>query len=334
MINQPSVEYLQIGENEDNQRIDNFLIKHFRTIPKSHLYQILRSGQVRVNGKRINAKYRLQIGETLRIPPLKIESGNLTAQKKVPPSSLFQFNRLYEDDAMLVIDKPSGIAVHGGSGVSFGVIEQLRAQHPLWKFLELIHRLDRETSGVLMLAKKRSALVELHKQIREGSTEKHYLVMVKGEWKNTKQHVRLALNKYVAANGERRVAISTPAKNGEAKSMEAHTVFRLEKTWKQYSLLDAELKTGRTHQIRVHLAHLGFPILGDDKYGDFELNKKIARVNNGTRLQRMFLHAYTMRIKHPLTAQYLNFKSPLPKELSGFVNAVDASTSAGSASSL
>mgnify|MGYP000873802450 CR=1 FL=1 len=194
MINQPSVEYLQIGENEDNQRIDNFLIKHFRTIPKSHLYQILRSGQVRVNGKRISAKYRLQLGETLRIPPLKIESGNLTAQKKVPPSSLFQFNRLYEDDAMLVIDKPSGMAVHGGSGISFGVIEQLRAQHSSWEFLELVHRLDRETSGVLMLAKKRSALVELHKQIREGSTEKHYLVMVKGEWKNTKQHVRLALN--------------------------------------------------------------------------------------------------------------------------------------------
>ncbi len=333
MTTQTSVEYLQIGENEDNQRIDNFLIKHFRTVPKSHLYQILRSGQIRVNGKRIDAKYRLQIGETLRIPPLKIGFADISSQKSVPSSNWFQFKRIYEDDVLLVIDKPSGIAVHGGSGISFGVIEQLRAQHSSWEFLELVHRLDRETSGVLMLAKKRSALVELHKQIREGSTEKHYLVMVKGQWRNTKQHVKLALNKYLTATGERRVAVSTPGRNRDAKPMEAHTVFRLKKAWEQYSLLDAELKTGRTHQIRVHLAHLGFPILGDDKYGDFELNKMIAKLNSGLRLQRMFLHAHTMRIRHPFTAQYLDFNSSLPKDLSGFMAALDASANAGSAHS-
>lgn len=331
MTTQTSVEYLQIGENEDNQRIDNFLMKHFRTVPKSHLYQILRSGQVRVNGKRIDANHRLQIGETLRIPPLKIEFSNVPSQKTVSSSNWFRFKRLYEDDVLLVIDKPSGMAVHGGSGISFGVIEQLRAQHSTWKFLELVHRLDRETSGVLMLAKKRSALVELHKQIREGSTEKHYLVMVKGEWSNTKQHVKLALNKYLTATGERRVTVSTPGRDRTAKPMEAHTVFRLEKVWKQYSLLDAELKTGRTHQIRVHLAHLGFPILGDDKYGDFELNKKIAKLNSGLRLQRMFLHAHAMRIRHPITAQYLDFNSPLPNDLSGFVAALNASARVDSA---
>lgn len=331
MTTQTSVEYLQIGENEDNQRIDNFLMKHFRTVPKSHLYQILRSGQVRVNGKRIDANHRLQIGETLRIPPLKIEFSNVPSQKTVSSSNWFRFKRLYEDDVLLVIDKPSGMAVHGGSGISFGVIEQLRAQHSTWKFLELVHRLDRETSGVLMLAKKRSALVELHKQIREGSTEKHYLVMVKGEWSNTKQHVKLALNKYLTATGERRVTVATPGRDRTAKPMEAHTVFRLEKVWKQYSLLDAELKTGRTHQIRVHLAHLGFPILGDDKYGDFELNKKIAKLNSGLRLQRMFLHAHAMRIRHPVTAQYLDFNSPLPNDLSGFVAALNASARVDSA---
>lgn len=331
MTTQTSVEYLQIGENEDNQRIDNFLMKHFRTVPKSHLYQILRSGQVRVNGKRIDANHRLQIGETLRIPPLKIEFSNVPSQKTVSSSNWFRFKTLYEDDVLLVIDKPSGMAVHGGSGISFGVIEQLRAQHSTWKFLELVHRLDRETSGVLMLAKKRSALVELHKQIREGSTEKHYLVMVKGEWSNTKQHVKLALNKYLTATGERRVTVSTPGRDRTAKPMEAHTVFRLEKVWKQYSLLDAELKTGRTHQIRVHLAHLGFPILGDDKYGDFELNKKIAKLNSGLRLQRMFLHAHAMRIRHPVTAQYLDFNSPLPNDLSGFVAALNASARVDSA---
>ncbi len=331
MTTQTSVEYLQIGENEDNQRIDNFLMKHFRTVPKSHLYQILRSGQVRVNGKRIDANHRLQIGETLRIPPLKIEFSNVPSQKTVSSSNWFRFKTLYEDDVLLVIDKPSGMAVHGGSGISFGVIEQLRAQHSTWKFLELVHRLDRETSGVLMLAKKRSALVELHKQIREGSTEKHYLVMVKGEWSNTKQHVKLALNKYLTATGERRVTVSTPGRDRTAKPMEAHTVFRLEKVWKQYSLLDAELKTGRTHQIRVHLAHLGFPILGDDKYGDFELNKKIAKLNSGLRLQRMFLHAHAMRIRHPVTAQYLDFNSPLPNDLSGFVAVLNASARVDSA---
>ncbi len=308
-----------IEEEGSDQRVDNFLFKRYRNVPKSHLYQLLRSGQVRVNGKRINASYRLQLGDIVRIPPIRITEKNSSRQTAIAPSNFFTFTTLYEDDVLLVIDKPGGLAVHGGSGISFGVIEQLRAQNPSWKFLELVHRLDRETSGVLLLAKKRSALVELHRQIREGLMEKHYLVMVKGEWHNAKQHVKLALNKYVTAGGERRVAVS----NGEyddSKSKLSHTIFQLQKAWRNFSLLDAEIKTGRTHQIRVHLAHLGFPIIGDDKYGDFEINKQLAKTRGQGKLTRMFLHAHTLQITHPNTGERMQLQSPLSKDLQKFID--------------
>lgn len=311
-----------IEEEGNDQRVDNFLFKRYRSVPKSHLYQLLRSGQVRVNGKRINASYRLQLGDIVRIPPIKITEKNSSRQTAIAPSKFFTFTTLYEDDVLLVIDKPGGLAVHGGSGISFGVIEQLRAQNPSWKFLELVHRLDRETSGVLLLAKKRSALVELHRQIREGLMEKHYLVMVKGEWHNAKQHVKLALNKYVTAGGERRVAVS----NGEyddSQSKLSHTIFKLQKSWKNFSLLDAEIKTGRTHQIRVHLAHLGFPIIGDDKYGDFEINKQLAKTRGQDKLTRMFLHAHTLQITHPNTGERMQLQSPLSKDLQKFIDGLE-----------
>lgn len=310
-----SVEKLRINDEENDQRIDNFLFKRYKNIPKSHIYQLLRSGQIRVNGKRINARYRLEIGDIIRIPPIKLSERDFFQKLPLPSSNFFTFKKIFEDDALLVIDKPSGMAVHGGSGISFGVIEQLRAQNPSWKFLELVHRLDRETSGVLLLAKKRSALVDLHRQIREGLTEKYYLVMVKGEWRNAKQHVTLALNKYVTAAGERRVAISTD-KHKDNKPMLAHTIFKLQKSWKNFSLLDAELKTGRTHQIRVHLAHLGFPILGDDKYGNFEMNRQLAKDLN---LRRMFLHAHTIQITHPISGERIKLQSPLPEDLQKFI---------------
>ncbi|WP_292993332.1 RluA family pseudouridine synthase [Nitrosomonas sp.] len=311
-----------IEEEGNDQRVDNFLFKRYRNVPKSHLYQLLRSGQVRVNGKRINASYRLQLGDIVRIPPIKITEKNSSRQTAIAPSNFFTFTTLYEDDVLLVIDKPGGLAVHGGSGIGFGVIEQLRAQNPSWKFLELVHRLDRETSGVLLLAKKRSALVELHRQVREGLMEKHYLVMVKGEWHNAKQHVKLALNKYVTAGGERRVAVS----NGEyddSKSKLSHTIFKLQKSWKNFSLLDAEIKTGRTHQIRVHLAHLGFPIIGDDKYGDFEINKQLAKTRGQDKLTRMFLHAHTLQITHPNTEERMQLQSPLSKDLQKFIDGLE-----------
>lgn len=311
-----------IEEEGNDQRVDNFLFKRYRNVPKSHLYQLLRSGQVRVNGKRINASYRLQLGDIVRIPPIKNTEKNSSRQTVIASSNFFTFTTLYEDDALLVIDKPGGLAVHGGSGISFGVIEQLRAQNLSWKFLELVHRLDRETSGVLLLAKKRSALIELHRQIREGLMEKHYLVMVKGEWHNAKQHVKLALNKYVTAGGERRVAVS----NGEYdddKSKLSHTIFKLQKSWKNFSLLDAEIKTGRTHQIRVHLSHLGFPIIGDDKYGDFEINKQLGKTRGQNKLTRMFLHAHTLQITHPNTGERMQLQAPLSKDLQIFINGLE-----------
>ncbi|MDO9312898.1 MAG: RluA family pseudouridine synthase [Nitrosomonas sp.] len=311
-----------IEEEENDQRVDNFLFKRYRNVPKSHLYQLLRSGQVRVNGKRINASYRLQLGDIVRIPPIKITEKESSRQTAIAPSNFFTFTTLYEDDVLLVIDKPGGLAVHGGSGISFGVIEQLRAQNPSWKFLELVHRLDRDTSGVLLLAKKRTALVELHRQIREGLMDKHYLVMVGGEWHNAKQHVKLALNKYVTANGERRVAVSI-GEHADSKSMLSHTIFKLQKTWKNFSLLDAELKTGRTHQIRVHLAHLGFPIIGDDKYGDFRINKQLAKARGQKKLTRMFLHAHTLQLTHPNTGERLQLQAPLSKDLQKFIDGLE-----------
>ncbi len=309
-----------VGEDSDGQRIDNFLIKRLKGVPKSHIYRLLRSGQVRVNSKRINADHHLRQGDTVRIPPVRIAPGESLNNKKITKSRFISFDVLFQDESLLVINKPAGVAVHGGSGVSFGVIEQLRAQHPDWKFLELVHRLDRETSGVLLLAKKRAALVELHRQIREGLMEKRYLVLVKGKWCNPRQSVKLPLSKYVTAAGERRVAVTA----GEKEGMAAHTVFTLQKSWQDFCLLEAELKTGRTHQIRVHLAHLGFPIAGDDKYGDFALNKKLAKRGQKSGLGRMFLHARTAVVMHPVSGERLCLEAPLANDLQTFLDTLDA----------
>ncbi|MCE7914906.1 MAG: RluA family pseudouridine synthase [Nitrosomonas sp. PRO4] len=314
------VKKLCIDAKEENQRIDNFLFKHYRSIPKSHIYQLIRSGQVRINGKRIAVHYHLQLGDVVRIPPIKVTEKDALRPTTIAPSNFLTINTLFEDEAILVVDKPCGMAVHGGSGISFGVIEQLRAQNPSWKFLELVHRLDRETSGVLLLAKKRSALVELHRQIRENLVKKYYLTMVEGKWHNRVQHVKLALNKFITASGERRVQISN---NASIKPMQAHTIFKLLKTWKNFSLLEAELKTGRTHQIRVHLAHLGFPIIGDSKYGNFKTNKQLAKETNGYHLSRMFLHAQSLQIKHPISKEGMLLQSPLPRDLQEFIDKMD-----------
>ena len=319
-----SEEYIEEGSHD--QRIDNFFLRKFKCVPKSHIYQLIRSGQVRVNGKRITANYRLQLGDYVRIPPIKLSENNNARQRKhILSDNFFSFAVIYEDDAILAIDKPSGMAVHGGSGISFGVIEQLRAQNPGWKFLELVHRLDRETSGTLLLAKKRSALVELHRQIREGLVEKHYLTMVKGQWLNARQHVKFPLNKFVTASGERRVAVAT-TNSDEDKVLHAHTIFTLQKSWGNFSLLDAEIKTGRTHQIRVHLAYLGYPIVGDDKYGDFELNKQLARkgANDSKKIERMFLHASSLQFMHPVSGNIIKLESALAKDLKSFIVSLDA----------
>ena len=309
-----SVTHLVIGEDEQGQRLDNFLIRVCKGVPKSHLYRILRSGEVRVNSGRVAATYRLCAGDKLRIPPIRLAE---RPQNEVDEAAKQRVDLpiLYEDEAMLVVDKPEGIAVHGGSGVSFGVIEALRRQRPQAKFLELAHRLDRETSGILLVGKKRLALTALHDMFREhgAGADKRYLVLVKGRWMNTTQHVKLPLHKYLTETGERRVSV-----NPEGKT--SHTVFRLLARWPEMSLLEAQLKTGRTHQIRVHLAHLGFPILGDEKYGEFALNKTLKRDG----LKRMALHAWRMAFRHPLTSAPLEFIAPMPNGIGNYIAAVDA----------
>ena len=316
-VSKSSVSQAIISEDEQGQRLDNFLLRICKGVPKSHVYRILRSGEVRVNSKRCEASYRLQLGDVLRIPPVRI------AQKAEEVVAGAEFKAelpiLYEDEAMLVIDKPAGIAVHGGSGVSFGVIEALRRQRPQARFLELAHRLDRETSGILLVGKKRSALVALHDMFREGGAgaggrgaDKRYLVLVSGRWMDPVRNVRLPLLKYLLDSGERRVRV---ADDGKA----SHTVFRLLARWPGVSLLEAQLKTGRTHQIRVHLSHLGFPILGDEKYGDFGHNREIKRDG----LKRMALHAWRMAFRHPLTAVPLECVAPLPDGIGSYIAALD-----------
>ena len=310
-LSKDSASWHDAGEDGDGQRIDNYLTRLLKGVPKSHIYRILRSGQVRVNSGRVGADYRVQAGDRVRIPPIRV------AQRQAPlapavPIRRFEEHVLYEDDVLLVLDKPAGVAVHGGSGISFGVIEQLRHARPQAHFLELVHRLDRDTSGVLLLAKKRSALTALHEQLRAGRVEKFYLTLVRGAWRARQSDIRLPLNKYVLASGERRVSV----REGGAVS---HTRIRFRRKYADFSLLEAELKTGRTHQIRVHLAHLGFPIAGDDKYGDFALNKTLARQG----LKRMFLHACKMIIVHPRSGERIALEAPLPQDLQEFLQRRD-----------
>lgn len=332
------VTHLQVDEASETQRIDNFLAKVLKGVPKSHIYRILRSGEVRVNKKRVDAEYRLQLGDDVRVPPIRVAD---TAAKPVSSvKTKLAEHVIYEDDAMLALNKPAGMAVHGGSGISLGVIEQLRLERPQAKFLELVHRLDRETSGVLMIAKKRSALTALHDAMRHHRMDKRYLMLVQGEWQEAKKKVMLDLQKYVTESGERRVqVVEEPLLNiepGGRKSLKAsglvakrhaakgrfevetqvsETWFYLQENLGNYSFLQAKLITGRTHQLRVQLSHLGFPILGDDKYGDFSLNKQLAKQG----LKRMFLHSSETRIAHPLTGEALHLIAPLPVELDYFV---------------
>lgn len=301
----------EVEDEAAGQRVDNYLTRLLKGVPKSHIYRILRSGEVRVNSRRVGPDYRLRGGDRVRLPPLRTARPATTSRRTLAPG--FKPEILFEDDALLAINKPAGVAVHGGSGISHGVIESLRLQRPHERYLELAHRLDRETSGVLLLAKRRSALLALHRQLREGTAQKFYHVLVKGDWRDPTRNVKLPLHKYLLASGERRVAV-------KESGVPAHTVFRLQRRWEGYSLLEAELRTGRTHQIRVHLSHLGFPVAGDDKYGDFALNKMIARQG----LKHMFLHALKMVVAHPRTGAALTLEAPLPDELRSFLSLLDA----------
>ena len=306
---------LAVGADGDGQRIDNYLQKALKGVPKSHIYRILRSGEVRLNRRRARPDTRLAIGDELRIPPIRTAAA-AARRPSGPAGSTAIPPVLYEDESLIALDKPPGLAVHGGSGIAFGLIERLRRARPSAPFLELVHRLDRDTPGVILVAKKRSALTRLHAQLREGSVEKRYLVLVRGKWRDAVRNVELALDSRATAEGERRARVSSEGRP-------AHTLFRRVRTWPArtppLALLDAELKTGRTHQIRVHLTHIGFPLAGDDKYGDFAWNRALAKDG----LKRMFLHAHRIRFAHPGDGREIVVTSPLPVDLAGYVARLD-----------
>jgi len=312
--------------------LDNFLLRQLKGVPKTHVYRIIRSGEVRINKGRVSADSRVQSGDAVRLPPVRIsqrvaEKTVAMAENAAREAPRRDFSILLEDEHLVAIDKPAGLAVHGGSGVSFGVIEQLRMARPEAKFLELVHRLDRDTSGILLIAKKRSALKHLQDQFRERETGKTYLAMVAGAWPANKKVLDKPLHKYLLPDGERRVKVVARDDPDGMSSVTLVKVLRRGAAARTvdssvgagFSLLEVTLKTGRTHQIRVHLATEGHPILGDDKYGDFELNRALARSNQVTGLKRMFLHAWRLQFNHPLSAERIELLAPLPPELENFV---------------
>ncbi len=307
-----------ITGDEAGQRLDNYLVRHAKGVPKSHVYRVIRGGEVRVNGRRVDVDRRVAEGDVVRLPPLRVAApaAPVVRRERAVPLGI-----VHEDDDLLVVDKPAGVAVHGGSGLAFGVIEQLRAARPEARVLELVHRLDRETSGLLVVAKKRGALVALHAAWREDRVKKRYRALSIGAWPERQRQVKAALVKTQDAAGERRVRVA----DRDTDAMPALTVFhpleRLDGPDGAFGLLDVDLRTGRTHQIRVHLAHLGRPIAGDDKYGDFDANRRLAKAR-GSRpaLKRMFLHAASLSLAHPRTGEAMQFEAALPQECERFLD--------------
>ncbi len=348
----PQSQTLTVDEDSAGQRLDNFLMRHLKGVPKTHVYRIIRSGEVRINKGRVSADTRIAEGDLVRLPPVraseraeeKAQAMAALSAKAAKAASSGQggsaatsagglapakdFPILFEDDSFLAINKPAGVAVHGGSGVSFGVIEQLRMARPRAPYLELVHRLDRETSGILLIAKRRSALKKLQNQFRERETGKTYLALVLGNWPEKLKVLSKPLQKYVLPGkegqldaGERRVRVVA---KDDPDGMPSLTLVNLRGTSAPgvspaYSLLEVTLKTGRTHQIRVHLASEGMPIAGDDKYGNFEVNKELAKAGGSGALKRMFLHAWRFECKHPLTGERVELKAELPAELAAFL---------------
>ena len=306
-----SVREIEVGEDGVGQRIDNFLLKTLKGVPKSRIYRILRKGEVRVNRGRIKPEYRLKIGDLVRIPPIRVSE----SRESVPPGEriqkLIEQNILYEDKGLLVLNKPSGLAVHGGSGVSFGVIEALRALRPEARFLELAHRLDRDTSGCLVIAKKRSVLRAFHELLRGNGMDKYYLTLVKGRWQGGKRRVEAPLRKNVLKSGERVVRVSEDGKP-------SLSIFTPVAIYKDCSLMRVKLVTGRTHQVRVHAQFCGHPIAGDDKYGDTAFNRQMAERG----LKRLFLHAAQLHFTLPESAT-IHVEAPLENNLQALLKRLE-----------
>ena len=333
----PAVSRVVIDEGSEGQRLDNFLVKLLKGVPKTHVYRVIRSGEVRVNKGRADADTRLALGDEVRIPPVRT-SQNAADRLAAPVAPPREFTVVFEDEHLLAIDKPAGVAVHGGSGVAFGVIEQMRRARPEAKFLELVHRLDKETSGLLLIAKKRSALVALQDQLRvhHGAKVigKTYAALVVGDWPAKLKVIDVALHKFLTPEGERRVravaagpgAHSQPDPTDPEAGKRSITLVKVAQAFGAFTLLDVTIKTGRTHQIRVHLTHAGHTIAGDEKYGDFALNKALARGDSvrGQRFDRMFLHARQLRFEHPATGAMIELTAPMPPDCVALLDALDA----------
>lgn len=311
-MSKTDVQYITIAPDFAEQRIDNFLVTRLKGVPKAHIYRILRKGEVRVNKKRIKQTYRLQAGDQVRIPPLHLDDDNTVVTPSEQLMAFLATRILYEDNNLLIMNKPSGIPVHGGSGVKLGMVEALRAMYPKLTQLELVHRLDRDTSGCLILAKKRSVLRELHELLREGHVRKIYKTLTKGHWKPSALRVEASLRKNNLSSGERIVRV-----NDEGKP--SVTIFKSLIRYQYATLMEALLETGRTHQIRVHAQFRGHQVAGDEKYGDKEFNKRMRQLG----LKRLFLHAYLIEFTLPSTGQHIQITAPLDDDLQACLKALE-----------
>jgi len=298
------VEYVTVDADQAGQRLDNFLISRLRGVPRTRVYRMLRKGEVRVNKGRAAAAYRIRAGDVVRIPPVRKPAPRGPAAIDRQGENFPGDRVLYEDDRLLVLDKPSGMAVHGGSGLSFGVIEALRAARPDAPYLELVHRLDKETSGCLLIAKRRSYLRALHGLLREGRLEKRYLALVRGQWHLGTRQLEDRLRTHHRERGERHVKVDETGKESSSR-------FSPVQIFRDASLLEVQLYTGRTHQIRVQAAEAGHPLAGDDKYGDRQFNERLV----GLGLRRMFLHAHSLGYEDPVNGEWRSFSAPLPDDL-------------------
>lgn len=306
-----AVEYYTVTQHEDGQRVDNFLIRHLKQLPKSAIYRILRKGEVRVDKKRVKPEKKLVMGEIIRIPPLKAEADLAPAEQPALASAsllaALEKAVLREDEQLIFINKPCGLPVHGGSGHKLGLIEAFRQLRPNLPFVELAHRIDRDTSGIVILAKSRQALTELHELFRDGKIDKRYLALVAGKWTYGRKHVTMTLGR--EAGKRHKVQVMDEGK-------ESATIFSPVKNLRGAALVEAQILTGRMHQIRVQLQNLGHPILGDERYGDFALNRQFREHG----LKRMFLHSATLNFVLHLTGRRYVVEAPLPEELQTVVN--------------
>ncbi|MGD8615717.1 MAG: 23S rRNA pseudouridine(955/2504/2580) synthase RluC [Gammaproteobacteria bacterium] len=322
-MEKPAVQWVEISAEEAGQRIDNFLQRLLKGVPRSRIYRLLRRGEVRVNRARARPDYRIRSGDQVRIPPVRRSAAASADSGAAGAAERLRDAILYEDERLLVLNKPAGMAVHGGSGLSFGVIEALRVMRPDAPYLELVHRLDRDTSGCLLIAKRRSELRTLHALLRAGQVQKRYLLLVQGDWRPERFEVTVALRKNLLRGGERMVEV-------DAEGKQALTRFHVLARYPGASLLEAEPRTGRTHQIRVHAAHRGHPLAGDAKYGDAVFNRKMRALG----LKRLFLHAHFIAFADAARGRAIEISAPLAQDLRNVIQQLESRPDTGQSSQL